>query len=83
MSHSACGCGFAAANGDELAEHLGEMFVPADDTGPDGAVHAEDASDNRTCLCGFTGPDTAALDEHLLAAFTPPDGIGHDGRHHL
>lgn len=82
MSQSTCSCGFAASDGDELADHLGEMFIPADDIGPDGVAHAEDAADNRACLCGLTGPDAAALDEHLLAVFTPADRIGRDGQRH-
>ncbi len=82
MSQNTCRCGFTAADSDELAEHLGEVFIPAGDVGPDGVAHAEDASDNRACLCGFTGPDAAALDAHLLASFTPADGIGRDGRRH-
>jgi hypothetical protein len=84
MSENACSCGFTASNGDELAEHLGEMFTSADDIGIGGVRHAEDARDvpGRACLCGFTGPDATTLDEHLLAAFAPPDGIGRDGRRH-
>jgi hypothetical protein len=84
VSQNACGCGFAASNSDELAGHLGEMFIPADDIGADGAAHAEDGRDvpGRACQCGFTGPGAEALDEHLLAAFTPADEIGRDGQRH-
>ena len=84
MSRHTCGCGFAASGGDELAEHLGEMFIPADDIGADGVRHAEDGRElpGRACVCGFTGPDPAALDEHLLAVFRPADEIGRDGRRH-
>lgn len=84
MSQHACSCGFAASGSDEIAGHLGEMFIPADDIGPDGAAHAEDGRDvpGRACLCGFAGPGAAALDEHLLAAFTPEDRTGRDGRRH-
>jgi hypothetical protein len=84
MSHSACACGFTAPDDDALAEHLGEMFIPADDIGAGGAGHAEDGRDvpGRACLCGFTGPGPAALDAHLLAACTPADAIGRDGRRH-
>ena len=58
MSQNACACGFTASGGDELAEHLGEMFIPADDIGGDGVVHAEDGRDapGRACLCGLHRP---------------------------
>jgi len=84
MSHSACSCGFTPPDGDELAEHLGEMFIPADDVGGDGVTHAEDgrAVPGRACLCGFTNPSAGGLDAHLLATFTPAARIGRDGRRH-
>jgi hypothetical protein len=82
-----CACGHPAASADELAEHLGEMFIPADDMASDGQRHAElhrPATDATLweCACGFTTVDMPAFDAHLLAIFTPPDGIGADGRHH-
>jgi hypothetical protein len=84
MSQRTCSCGFAAVDDSELAGHLGEMFIPADDAGADGVTHAEDGRrpPGQACLCGFTGPGAAALDEHLLAVFTPADRIGRDGRRH-
>jgi hypothetical protein len=84
MSHSVCSCGFTAPDGDELAGHLGEMFIPDDDVGTDGVTHAEDGRDvpGRACLCGFASPAAGGLDAHLLAAFTPTDRVGRDGRRH-
>jgi hypothetical protein len=92
MSRHQCACGFLADAREELADHLGEMFVPADtspagDVASDSQRHAElsrrDADGTLwECLCGLVGAETQALDAHLLAVFTPPDGIGHDGRYH-
>jgi hypothetical protein len=87
VSELACGCGLVAADSDELADHLGQMFIPADDVGIDGRPHAErfrpgaDGS-RRACLCGFAATGIAAFDAHLLAVFTPADGIGQDGQQH-
>lgn len=36
-----CACGEAFASPDELDEHFWAVFVPADDKGLDGQVHAE------------------------------------------
>jgi hypothetical protein len=92
MNQDQCTCGYQAENPDDLAIHFGEMFVPDDDTAPDGQVHNEAAQDgNRvsdpaaplslTCRCGFTAR-ADDFDQHLLAVFTPSDGIGRDGRRH-
>lgn len=86
-----CACGYMAASPEDLTDHLGEQFIPADDTAADGRVHAETARDQDAteparadwkCLCGFGAPDLADFDAHLVAVFTPPDGIGADGRRH-
>jgi hypothetical protein len=81
----ACSCGFTGASSQELAGHLGEMFIPADDTAPDGVVHAESALEEpgRACLCGaaFGGKD--ALDAHLLRVFMTDAGPGRDGARHI
>ncbi len=84
MSERACSCGFAVSSGDEVTDHLGEMFIPADDIAADGVRHAEDGREapGRACLCGFTSPGAGALDEHLLTVFTPTDETGRDGRRH-
>ena len=86
-----CACGYQADSPRDMADHLGEAFIPLDDVAPDGRAHAEAARDtpfgSLTCLCGFR-PDGALpesadeLDSHLLAAFTPADGIGLDGQRH-
>jgi hypothetical protein len=86
-SRHGCACGYPAASADELTEHLGEMFIPADDVASDGQRHAErfrpDADGTLwECLCGFPTVEMQAFDAHLLAVFTPPNGIGADGKHH-
>jgi hypothetical protein len=76
----ACTCGYEAEDINDLTDHLGEQFIPADDLAAGGRPHAEAA--RRTCLCGFTAADSTGLDTHLLATFTPPDAVGPDGREH-
>jgi hypothetical protein len=91
-----CSCGYTGQD-TEFAEHLGEVFIPADDIGTDGRVHAELAADRvpavarhpgaprvpgLTCLCGFFAGEPAALDDHLLAMFITPDQVGTDGARH-
>jgi hypothetical protein len=82
-----CSCGYEATETESLADHLGEQFIPPDDTAPDGRRHAEAAPGEPAhgwpCVCGFTAADIQALDAHLLAAFTPPGAIGADGRRHV
>jgi hypothetical protein len=77
----ACLCGFAPAGEETLADHLGEMFLPDDDTDEAGRRHAETTS--GTCLCGHAADSAAGLDAHLVAVFTPPGRIGRDGRAHI
>jgi hypothetical protein len=92
MTQDRCTCGYQAQDPDDLAIHFGEMFIPGNDTAPDGQVHNEAAQDNPrdtttlgphtlTCRCGFTAP-ADAFDHHLLAVFSPPDRIGLDGNRH-
>jgi hypothetical protein len=85
-----CSCGYEADGSEDLRDHLGEVFIPRDDTALDGQVHAEPPRDDhggdsptRHCACGLAFPDATAVDEHLLAAFTPDDHIGLDGRKHI
>jgi hypothetical protein len=61
------------------------MFIPADDTAPDGVVHAESAREEpgRACLCGMAFGDEGALDGHLLGVFNTAGGLGHDGARHI
>jgi len=75
-----CSCGFTPTVDETLADHLGEMFIPDDDTDEAGQRHAETGA--RTCLCGHTATSGAGLDAHLLAAFTSPGHLGRDGRAH-
>jgi hypothetical protein len=78
-----CVCGYEAASGQDLADHIGEMMIPDDDTAPDGARHAEAAgSAGCRCLCGFTAQAGTSLDDHLLAIFTAPGMVGRDGHRH-
>ena len=81
---AACNCGFTGT-GEDLVEHLGEMFIPADDTGPDGVVHAESARQEpgRACLCGLAFGGSDSLDAHLLQVFAAPAGLGLDGSRHI
>jgi hypothetical protein len=65
---------------ESLADHLGEMLIPDDDTDKAGRHHAE--TELRTCLCGHVAPSAADLDAHLLTAFTSPGRLGRDGRTH-
>jgi hypothetical protein len=91
VSGSRCACGYRAVSPEDLTDHLGEQFIPADDTAADGQVHAEAVRDPEApglapadwrCLCGFGAPDLAGFDTHLITVFTPPDGIGADRRRH-
>ena len=96
MDEPTCACGFVPTDDYHLTDHLGEVFIPADDRAPDGQLHAEAASatvpaagntvsaasDALTCLCGYRAPGSAALDAHILSAFTPPNAIGPDDRQH-
>ena len=87
MPDYTCACGHEAASADELADHVGEMVIPDDDTGPDGQRHAEAARPEPgavgadpaglRCLCGYRPGTAAALDEHLLSVFTRPGAAGH------
>lgn len=91
MTDLDCSCGYEADTPADLADHLGEAFIPlSDDVGTDGRAHAEAARDGSSrgladlmCLCGFTAVDTARMDEHLLGMFIPGDGIGPDGTRHV
>jgi hypothetical protein len=92
MTQDRCTCGYQAENPDDLAIHFGEMFIPDDDTAPDGQAHNEAAQDKHrpsepqaprtlTCRCGFTAT-ADDFDHHLLAIFTPADRIGLDSKRH-
>jgi hypothetical protein len=41
LSPTACSCGESYPTADDLDEHFWVVFVPGDDTGLDGKVHAE------------------------------------------
>jgi hypothetical protein len=41
VSPVTCSCGETFATAEDLDEHFGEVFVPADDIGLDGKAHAE------------------------------------------
>jgi hypothetical protein len=90
MTDYTCACGYEADTPIDLADHLGEAFIPlSHDTGADGRAHAERVPDGDSpgpvtlaCTCGLTAPDAAGLDEHLLRAFTPADSTGLDGHRH-
>lgn len=77
---TSCSCGFTPTVDETLADHLGEMFIPDDDTDKASQSHAE--TDARTCLCGHVATSSSDLDVHLLAAFTSPGHFGRDGRAH-
>jgi hypothetical protein len=78
-----CVCGYQAVSNEDLADHIGDMVIPDDDTTPDGVLHAEVAGQaGHRCLCGFTSETGTGLDEHLLAVFTADGAIGRDGRRH-
>jgi hypothetical protein len=90
MTQDRCTCGYQAGSPDDLAIHFGEMFIPDNDTAPDGQVHNEAAQDRPrpsgtplilTCRCGFTA-SADDFDHHLLDVFTPSNRIGLDGKHH-
>jgi hypothetical protein len=85
MDERPCGCGFVPTDDYHLTDHLGEVFIPADDRAPDGQLHGEaarTAGAALACLCGYRAPDGTALDAHVLSAFTPLNAIGADGRRH-
>jgi hypothetical protein len=87
MTKFTCACGYSAENAEGLTDHLGEMFIPADDVALDGQIHAESTRNTAvagvlTCQCGFTATGIADFDQHLLAVFTPDDAIGPDGARH-
>lgn len=88
MTQHMCSCGYQADDAEDLAVHFGEMFIPADDTAPDGQVHCEAASNSGTpapptltCRCGFTGI-VSDFDRHLLSVFAPVGRVGLDGKRH-
>jgi hypothetical protein len=91
-----CSCGYADEE-DGFGDHLGEAFIPTDDVGTDGQVHAEMPPDcvpatgahldaprlpGFTCLCGFFTEESSDFDEHLLAVFITADRVGTDGTRH-
>jgi hypothetical protein len=79
----ACACGYQAVSDEDLADHLGDMLIPNDDTAPDGVRHAEVAGQaGHRCLCGLAAGTGPALDEHLLAVFASVGMVGRDGRGH-
>jgi hypothetical protein len=89
MDEITCACGFVQTDDYRLADHLGEVFIPADDLAFDGQIHAEAARDGSraagqalACLCGYQAANGAALDAHLLKAFAPSGHAGLDGRPH-
>jgi hypothetical protein len=93
MSKPLCICGYEADDPEDLNIHFGEMFIPANDTAPDGQVHCEAARDKDstsgtpapvplTCRCGFTGT-ASEFDRHLLTVFASADRIGLDGKRHV
>jgi hypothetical protein len=41
VSSTACSCGETFVTAEDLDDHFGEVFIPADDTGLDGKPHAE------------------------------------------
>jgi len=41
VSSTACSCGETFATAEDLDDHFGEVFIPADDAGLDGRQHAE------------------------------------------
>jgi hypothetical protein len=88
MTTHACTCGYQAEDPEDLAAHFGEMFIPDDDTAPDGQAHFEASSDKAgetivtlTCRCSFLAP-YGEFDHHLLDVFAPADRIGLDGQRH-
>lgn len=88
MTQHRCTCGYEAENPEDLIVHFGEMFIPADDLGPDGQVHAEAARDKGspapatlTCRCGYTA-SIEGFDQHLIDVFTPASRVGLDDQRH-
>ena len=91
MTQHQCTCGYEAEGLDDLTVHFGEMFIPADDVGLDGQVHAEAARDKTstgptppatlTCRCGVT-TSFESFDQLLTDVFTPADRVGLDGQRH-
>jgi hypothetical protein len=78
-----CACGHEAVTAEDLADHVGDMMIPDDDTARDGVRHAEAADlAGHRCLCGFPAEAAPALDDHLLAVFTASGAVGRDGRRH-
>jgi len=89
MDEIACACGFVPTDDYHLADHLGEVFIPADDRARDGELHAEAARDGSraagvalACLCGYRAADGAALDAHLMQVFAPAGDAGLNGQPH-
>jgi len=89
MDEIACACGFVPTDDYHLADHLGEVFIPADDRASDGQLHAEAGRDRSraagkalACLCGYRAADGGALDAHLLEVFALSGDAGLDGQPH-
>ena len=95
MDEPACTCGFRPTDDYHLTDHLGEVFIPADDLDPDGQLHAEAARAATAaaphCPPAAAWPAVAVIGRPTappstptsLSAFSPPDAIGPDGRKHL
>ena len=60
-----CACGYEPDGPRDMADHLGEMFIPFDDVAPDGQAHAEAARDTAfgslACVCGFVPGGVSVL----------------------
>lgn len=90
--NSLCLCGYEAISDEDLTGHLAEVFMPDDDRGTDGWLHAEAATGPHEastgaqcvihCLCGYLAAGLRELDTHLAEVFTPSDQVGHDGIRH-
>lgn len=80
MTGLRCCCGYTPTADYTLDDHIGEMFIPADDIDTTGQPHAETSP--GSCLCGYLASNAAALDEHLLASFIPTGHLALDGHKH-
>jgi hypothetical protein len=80
MTPARCSCGFTEFAGETIADHLQQVFGPADHSGNDGETHEERA--RLMCSCGLAAATAEELGFHFLKMFAPDDAIGRDDRKH-
>lgn len=80
MNESACTCGFVPTDDYHLTDHLGEVFIPADDRATDGQLHAEAGRDLAPAARDAPTPAApASVGLACRCGYRVPDGAALDG----